>query len=638
MSAGAGGGPAAAPAPAAALARLAERVAGAGDDPELALAAIAEAAGAVGEAEAALVYLWEPERGHLRLGAAAGRAEEPRRRALAERAAAAALASAGVTIGDAGGRPAVPPEREPGNGRPPGPPGGAVAWARLLRAGGQVVGALVLLGAAEPPAAAGSLLDLLAAQAALAADRARLIGETFRLRGMYEEKCREFSVLLDIGDALRGTLQIERLAAILLTGITHGEGLAYNRAILFLVQDRGTHLQGVMGVGPDSAEEAGEIWEQLAARPRPLAALLREVAAHGIGRPASRFDALARQLRVPLAPGAGVVALAALERAPVRVEAAATDPRVHPEGEGRLGVERFAAVPLLAKERVAGVVLVDNKFTGRPITDRDLELLGVFANQAGLALGHAHVVGHLESASRELQRSHHELMQLEKLAVLGEMAANVVHEIRNPLVAIGGFARRLERRAAERSDEERYARIILTEVARLERIVQDVLGLAKDPKAEREAARLEEIVEDCLRLLEQRLAEQAIALDLRVGARAAPVHAHVAQMKQAILNVLNNAIEAMPHGGTLGVRLEPEAEEVSLRVQDSGPGIPEEQRGRVFQPFFTTKERGTGLGLTLVQKILRAHGGAVEVGEAPGGGAEVCLRLPLAGPPGPGAA
>ena len=635
MSAGPGSAPPSAREAEAALALLAGVGGGSGGEPDASLAAIADAGVRLAGAEACFLYRWAPERGELTLGAAAGQAQDAGRRALAEGAVAAALASGAPSAATpTGPGPRPPAGLDGGNGHEPAPAGPDVPWVLLLRARGEVVGGLALvLRGAEPPPQARAFLDVLAAQAALALDRSRLAREAARLREQYEAKCREFSVLLDIGDALRDTLQIERLAAILLTGITHGEGLAYNRAILFLVQDRGATLQGVMGVGPDSAEEAGEIWEQLAGRPRPLAALLREVAAKGIGRRGSRFDALARGLRAPIERGAGAAALAALEHAPIRVESAATDPRVHPAVEGRLGVERFAAVPLLAKERVAGVVVVDNKFTGRPITDRDLELLGVFANQAGLALGHAHVYGRLEEASRELQRSHHELMQLEKLAVLGEMAANVAHEIRNPLVAIGGFARRLERRAAERSDEERYARIILTEVTRLERIVQDVLGVAKDPKSAREAARLEEIVEDCLNLLEQRLAEQAIALDLRLSEGSPPVQVHVAQMKQAILNVLNNAVEAMPHGGTLGIRVEGDADEVSLCVQDSGPGIPEELRGRVFQAFFTTKERGTGLGLTLVQKILRSHGGAVEVAEAPGGGAAVCLRLPAVARP-----
>ncbi|MGE5849356.1 MAG: ATP-binding protein, partial [Candidatus Methylomirabilota bacterium] len=367
------------------------------------------------------------------------------------------------------------------------------------------------------------------------------------------------------------------------------------------------------------------------------------------------FDRLARDLVVPLRPDAGVLALTALEARPVRVSDARRDPRVHPQWEGRLDADEFACVPLVAKGKVVGVIAVDNKFNGKPITDEDLELLSVFATQAGLAVESARVYTHLEEASRELQRSHHQLLHQERLAALGEMAAHVVHEIRNPLVSIGGFARRLAKRLLDREPEGQYAQIIAREVDRLERIVRDVQGMSREVHPARVETDLHTLLQDCVVLFAERIAQQRVQLRMDLGSRPTVVSLDPVQVKQAMVNLLANALEAMPEGGTLTLttrtvredggqfvelsngQLEREEDEstsrpidewVVLEVSDTGGGIPQAILDDVFNPFFTTKEAGTGLGLTLVRRIARAHGGRVEVDNRPGEGVTFRLWLP----------
>ena len=402
---------------------------------------------------------------------------------------------------------------------------------------------------------------------------------------------------------------------------------------------------------------------------RPLAELIAEQVARREEQEESAFERLARGLKIPLRGTESVLVRAALEGRTLRVSDARRDARVRPEWEGQLDVDEFACAPLVAKGKVIGVLVVDNKFNAKPITDEDLEFLSAFATQAGLAVENARVYTSLEDANREIQRSHHRLLQQERLAALGEMAAHVVHEIRNPLVAIGGFARRLTQRLMGREPEGQYAQIIAREVDRLERIVHDVRGLSRESRLALIDTDLHALLRDCLVLFSERIALQRVSVRLELSERFPILHLDAVQLKQAILNLIANALEAMPTGGTLTLATQvavgrpdqpveqpitpstadadrpppPEAavslhtptpapagvsDWATLSVGDTGGGIPQGIVDEVFNPFFTTKEAGTGLGLTLVRRVARAHGGRVEVRNRPGEGVTFCLWLP----------
>jgi signal transduction histidine kinase len=311
---------------------------------------------------------------------------------------------------------------------------------------------------------------------------------------------------------------------------------------------------------------------------------------------------------------------------------------------------------------------VDNKFNRRPITDEDLEFLSLFATHAGMAVESAQVYTRLEEASRELRRTQHELIQNERLAALGEMAAHVVHEIRNPLVSIGGFARRLARRLGGKEPEGPYAEIIAREVDRMERIVRDVQSMSREMRPTPVHTDLHALLQDCLVLFGERMSQQRVQLRMELGQRPLILPLDPVQTKQAVLNLVANALEAMAGGGTLSVTTHTLREgadrrsEAGLTPQDSGPagegapdtratdpardrgpggewivlsigdtggGIPEQIVGEIFNPFFTTKDTGTGLGLALVRRVARAHGGHVDVENRPGMGVTFRLWFPV---------
>jgi len=517
------------------------------------------------------------------------------------------------------------------------------------------------------------LLTAFAQHVAIAIENARLFREKERLAVEELLRLRKLSILSEIASVMQGTMQVDTILHVILTGVTYGAGLGFNRAMLLLVDESRQILRGRMGVGPSSGDEAAAVWGALTATPRPLAEVIGERAELRREREDSVFDRLARSFRIPLRGVESILARVALEGRPYRITDARHDPRVHPEWEGRLDVDEFACAPLVAKGKVVGVLVVDNKFNGKPITDEDLEFLAAFATQAGLTVENARVYTSLEDANREIQRSHHRLLQQERLAALGEMAAHVVHEIRNPLVAIGGFARRLAQRLHGSEPEGRYAQIIAKEVDRLERIVQDVRGLSRESRLTLTDTDLHALVQDCLVLFAERITLQRIAVRTELAERFPILRLDGLQMKQAIMNLVANALEAMPHGGTLtlatqvvgseagqpfdasavrtaadghapagpaGSDASPDhtakpsdaTEWATLSVGDTGGGIPQEIVDEVFNPFFTTKEIGTGLGLTLVRRIARAHRGRVEVRNRPGEGVTFCLWLPVNSP------
>jgi two-component system sensor histidine kinase HydH len=519
------------------------------------------------------------------------------------------------------------------------------------------------------------LLTSFAQHTAIAIENARLFREKERLAVEEILRLRRISILSEIGSVMQETMQLDAVLRVILTGATYGGGLGFNRAMLLLVDESRRILAGRMGVGPSSAEEAGEIWKALDSQRRPLSEVVAEWATIRGKAPESPLNRLARSLKIPLQGRESVLARAVLEARAIRVRGARSDPAVHPKWEGRLDVDEFACAPLMAKGKVVGVIVVDNKFNEKPISDEDLEFLSAFATHAGLAVENARVYTSLGDANREIQRSHHQLLQQERLAALGEMAAHVVHEIRNPLVAVGGFARRLAQRLASREPEGQYAQIIAREVDRLERIVQDVRGLSREINPTLADTDLHLLLQDCLVLFAEKIALQQVSVRLDLAEPWPMLRLDPTQIKQAIVNLVANALEAMLNGGTLTLATQiaeggpgeipdqatsPSGKDerarqgdashpkpidqsaarpapggwATLSVADTGGGIPQEILGEVFDPFFTTKEVGTGLGLSLVRRVVRAHGGHVEVNNRLGEGVTFRLWLPVATPAG----
>jgi len=217
------------------------------------------------------------------------------------------------------------------------------------------------------------------------------------------------------------------------------------------------------------------------------------------------------------------------------------------------------------------------------------------------------------------------LQQAERLASIGELSTYIAHEIRNPLFAIGGFANQLLRNVADPAAREKIE-IIIEEAKRLDGILKSILTFARPAAPGR--ADVNRIVRDTMELMGLACEGQGIRPQLALAEGLPPVKADPEVVKQCLINLVKNSVEAMPEGGRLVVRTARDRGRVVLEVEDTGPGIPQEAREKVFSPFFSTKGKGSGLGLAMIKKSLDELGGGVELASRPGEGTRVSLFLP----------
>ncbi|HEX6532057.1 MAG TPA: PAS domain S-box protein, partial [Nitrospira sp.] len=260
--------------------------------------------------------------------------------------------------------------------------------------------------------------------------------------------------------------------------------------------------------------------------------------------------------------------------------------------------------------------------------DGQLISLEIGLNPIRTAAGIRVLVSVVDISDRK--RIEEQLRRTEVLAELGTLASGMAHEIGTPMNVILGRAEFAMRRIDDERAKQSLATIV-TQVERITKIMNQFLAFARRRPAERRPVGVRDIVEDSLEMLRERLARHHIQVVAEIPDDVPLVHADTDQMSQVLLNLFINALHAMPEGGTLRVTVKPRADVVALLIADTGHGIPRENLGKIFTPFFTTKEvgKGTGLGLTVVHGIIEEHGGTIEVNSEPGQGTTFTILLPI---------
>ena len=237
------------------------------------------------------------------------------------------------------------------------------------------------------------------------------------------------------------------------------------------------------------------------------------------------------------------------------------------------------------------------------------------------------VVGHFRDL-RERKRLEEELLRSERLSALGRAAAHINHEIKNPLMLIGGFARQvLKDIPGDLEKDKEKLRIIVDEIQHLEAFLEEVGSYAKISEPQKRLGDLNALVQETCQRLEPAIQEKGITLRLELDHDLPQVRFDPVHFRQVILNIAKNGIEAMPKGGTLSMVSGRQAGRVFVQISDTGEGIPPEILEKIFQPFFSTKPKGSGLGLTISQKIMEAHQGAITIESEPHQGTRVTCSL-----------
>lgn len=458
---------------------------------------------------------------------------------------------------------------------------------------------------------------------------------------------KEQTILYDISLAVQTSTRLEHGLWIILSGITMGEAGGFNRAMVFIINENTNTLRGFMGLGPDSSEDAFRIWTQWGRKKKNMLQWVVNEADKDEYKN-SMFNRFVQSLNFPIQPGENILIETVLQQTSFNVTDAGKHPLVSDEFIQALQTNAFATVPLIAHKEVLGVILVDNRYNNKPISDEQLRLLTRFATHAGWVIENSRLFTKLLETNRELLSTREQLIQSEKLAALGEISAEVTHEIKNPLVSIGGFARRLESRARilsskyENEDElkniEDYSKIIRSEVDRMEKLLTNILSYSKAGILQRTPCNINELMEEAISLFKSGFYMKDIAVHLHLGEDNPLLNLDKTKVKQVLINLFYNAMESMPSGGTLTVQTYPEnyvggQKVITLCVEDTGGGIAQDIYENIFNPFFTTKSTGTGLGLSISRKIIEMHGGTIRIKNNIGCGVTVYIHLPLQNSP-----
>ncbi|MFA5110528.1 MAG: ATP-binding protein [Desulfobaccales bacterium] len=239
------------------------------------------------------------------------------------------------------------------------------------------------------------------------------------------------------------------------------------------------------------------------------------------------------------------------------------------------------------------------------------------------------IVGYFRDL-RERHRLETAVLRNERLATLGKMVARISHEIKNPLVTIGGFAGQLRRTAGLPEEARRKLTLIYQEVQRLEKFLADMSTFSKGAPTQKVVGDLPALIREVAELMDDSLQERGVTFRLETRTEIPPFAFDPGQIRQVLINLFKNALEAMDDGGELRVQAEPRGDHLVLTITDMGRGIPADQMPNLFTPFFTTKQGGTGLGLAIVQGLITQHQGDISLDSKMGGGTTCTIRLPLA--------
>lgn len=400
---------------------------------------------------------------------------------------------------------------------------------------------------------------------------------------------------------LMETLDIDEILRLVLEGIT--KNIGFDRARLYLVNEKRNILECKMAVGIDEERIKG--------------------------------------IALRLDPEDSVVARSIFEKQPFIIPNASKDPRVNFLIKQKFNLHSLVVIPLLVKEKALGAIAADFVDPNKSITKEALESMMVFAQQAGLAIHNAFMYQELKTFSHQMEekiqkttadlsKTEAQLIRSEKLAALGQLAAGIAHEIRNPLTSINILIHSLTENLSSGNSQKEDLKVIEEEIHRINEIVDQFLRFAKPAPPLLKKADVISIFEETLQLLRPQIEKQGIVIQKEFQPLP-PILMDREQMKQVILNLLLNAVQAMPKGGNLVLKGHiPEGDRwIRLSIQDSGVGISCEDINKLFDPFFSTKEGGMGLGLSIAHRIIDQHHGKIEVESTPGEGTLFTVWLPI---------
>lgn len=439
---------------------------------------------------------------------------------------------------------------------------------------------------------------------------------------------------LKMNSAYLNSIELDTVLQAILVGITAEEGLKFNRAFLLLFNRDNTALQGKMAIGPPCRADASRVWHEIKANNLHLTDILNRVTSSCMANDEG-LNTMVHGLHVSATDQDHVLMQACNTRLSILVE----DGRVAGNSISwqlldSLQEDNFIITPLFSPNKSLGVIIADNFVTRHPISADDINSLEIFANQASLAIEHSHLyknmqdkITELEEVTQELEKNKDLLIDAERYSALGHMSAQLVHAIRNPITSIGGIARLLAKKNPDQKSQ-RFLDMMILESSRIESTLDDLFNFVGDEEPKKCVHALYPLIRKSIMLFYGSMKKQSILYQLNLPSPDPELFIDSKLIRQMLLHLIRNGIEAMPAGGILTVSCSESDKSLTINVEDSGDGIGSANLERVADPFFTTKTYGTGMGLTLVEKIIAEHQGQFSLSHSECGGMIATIQLP----------
>ncbi len=441
---------------------------------------------------------------------------------------------------------------------------------------------------------------------------------------------------LQMNSVYLSTIELDSILQSILVGITAEEGLKFNRAFLLLFNEDHTELQGKMALGPSCKADAGRVWEEIKQKDLHLTDILDDVK-HCCLDGDREINKIVQLLKIRVDDHNHILIQACNRRATIHVEEGKVNGQpVSGQLIDTLQEDNFIVTPLFSPHKSLGVLIADNFITRHPIQEDDINSLEIFASQASLAIEHSHLyqdmltkIEELEDITQELEKNKDLLVEAERYSALGHMSAQLVHAIRNPITSIGGIARLLAKKNTEEKNLK-FLDMMILETGKIESTLEDLFNFVGEEEPEKFVQPLYPLIRKSIMLFYGTMKRQSIQYQLDLPAPSPLLCIDSKMIRQMLLHLIRNGIEAMGSGGSLSISCAEGETDVTITIADSGSGIANANMARITDPFFTTKTYGTGMGLTLVEKIISDHQGHFFLSHGEEGGMIAKITLPKA--------
>ncbi len=448
-----------------------------------------------------------------------------------------------------------------------------------------------------------------------------------------EEAIYELSIMSQVSEALSSSAELDEIFKVMLTAVTSSQGLGFNRAFLFLIDNKNENLVGQLAVGPTSPEEAGRIWTQLESRRLTLKEIL-DAGHYNTVNGDSGLTALIKDWKIPLDDKNifGVAVLSRQAMLTLRSDVLGTQSQ---SILGRLNTENVALAPIISKGRRLGLIAADNQITGRDISPSLVELLQAFACQTAVAIERSRLYdSQVERAeeliriNRQLAESQEQIIRVEKMSVIGELTSSIAHELRNPLTVIGGFANLLLNTAATDANNE-YLNIILSETKRAESVLHQVLDFSKASRTENRAIGFHQLIQNCCNIVTSRIKRGQPQPIFDTEDNGLAVWGNSDQLQHAIVQFLNMIIDSSTESNTITLNIVPNDSTIMLTISVAFEKNDRRRLTKMLEQGFNNPSGTQRLSILVAGETIRYHGGNFGLESSEGGLPRVFVELPI---------